>query len=109
MIGAWDFTFVNAKETRLRILHPPPKATLVWDGDCHFCRRWIERWKEITDDEVGYIASQDIGDQFAEIRREQFERSVILIEPDGTVFCGAEAAFRALRCRSSKKWLSWNY
>jgi predicted DCC family thiol-disulfide oxidoreductase YuxK len=92
-----------------RVSTPPPKPLIIWDGDCHFCRRWIERWKEITGDEVDYVASQNIGDQFSEIPREQFERSVILIEPDGSVFCGAEAAFRALRSRSSEKWLSWSY
>jgi len=92
-----------------RVSNPPPKLLIIWDGDCHFCRRWIERWKEITGDEVDYVASQNVGDKFPEIQREQFERSVILIEPDGSVFRGAEAAFRALRCRSSKKWLSWSY
>jgi predicted DCC family thiol-disulfide oxidoreductase YuxK len=92
-----------------RVSNPPPKPLIIWDGACHFCRRWIERWKEITGDEVDYAASQNVGDKFSEIQREQFERSVILIEPDGSVFRGAEAAFRALRCRSSKKWLSWSY
>ena len=24
----------------------PPKPLLIFDGDCHFCRRWIERWRE---------------------------------------------------------------
>jgi predicted DCC family thiol-disulfide oxidoreductase YuxK len=96
-------------ETRLRVQNPPPKATLVWDGECHFCRRWIERWKEITGDWVDYEESENIGDRFPEIPREQFERSLILIESDGSLFCGTEAAFRALRCRSSKRWLSWSY
>ena len=92
-----------------RVSNPPPKPLIIWDGDCHFCRRWIERWEESTGDQVDYVASQNIGDKFPEIPQEQFERSVILIEPDGSVVCGAEAAFRALRCRSSKKWLSWSY
>jgi len=87
----------------------PPKPLIVWDGECHFCRRWIERWKEITGDAIDYETSQNIGDRFPEIAREQFERSVIFIESDGTVFSGAEAVFRSLRCRSSKKWLAWSY
>jgi predicted DCC family thiol-disulfide oxidoreductase YuxK len=93
----------------LQTSNPPPKALLIWDGDCHFCRRWIERWQEITGDKVDYRASQNIGDRFPEIPREQFERSVIFIESDGRVSCGAEAVFRSLRCRSSRKWLSWSY
>ena len=95
--------------TRLQISNSPARPLIIWDGACHFCRRWIERWKEITGDAVEYETSQDIGDKFPEIPREQFERSLILIEPDASVRCGAEAAFRALQCRSSKRWLSWSY
>jgi predicted DCC family thiol-disulfide oxidoreductase YuxK len=93
----------------MRVSNPPPKPTLFWDGQCHFCRRWVERWKEITGDEIDYETSQNIGDRFPEISREQFERAVILIDKDGAVFFGAEAVFRSLRCRSSRKWLSWSY
>jgi lipase maturation factor 1 len=93
----------------MRVSNLPPKPLLIWDGECHFCRRWIERWKEITGDDVDYETSQNIGDRFPEITEEQFERSVILIDKDGAVFCGAEAVFRSLRCRPSKKWLSSSY
>jgi lipase maturation factor 1 len=93
----------------IRVSSPPPNPLLIWDGDCHFCRRWIERWKEITYGEVDYETSQEIGERFSEIPKEQFQRSVILIEPDGAVFFGAQAVFRSLRRRSSKRWLSWSY
>ena len=93
----------------IRVSNPPPKPLIIWDGECHFCRRWIERWKEITGDKVEYETSQNIGDRFPEIPREQFERSVTFIDSDGSVFCGAKAVFRSLRCRSSKKWLAWSY
>jgi predicted DCC family thiol-disulfide oxidoreductase YuxK len=96
-------------QSRFRVSNPPPKPLMIWDGDCHFCRRWIERWREITRDEVDYEISQKVGDRFPEIPREQFERSVIYIETDGAVYSGAEAVFRSLRCRSSKKWLAWSY
>src|SRR5205085_419942 len=93
----------------LRVSNPPLKSLIIWDGECLFCRRWIERWWEITRDEVDYESSQKIGDRFPEIPREEFERSVILIESDGSVFTRAEAVFRSLRCRSSKRWLAWSY
>ncbi len=96
-------------ETRLRVANPPPKPLLIWDGECHFCRRWIERWREITRGEVDYEISQNFADRFPEIPREQFQRSVVLIETNGAVFTGAEAVFRSLRCRSSKRWLAWSY
>jgi lipase maturation factor 1 len=93
----------------MRVASPPPKPLIIWDGECHFCRRWIERWREITRDSVDYATSQEIGERFPEIPRGQFERSVIYIETDGAACSGAEAVFRSLRCRSSKKWLAWSY
>jgi lipase maturation factor 1 len=93
----------------MRVASQPPKPLIIWDGECHFCRRWIERWREITRGAVDYATSQESAERFPEIPREQFERSVIYIETDGSVFSGAEAVFRSLRCRSSKKWLAWSY
>ncbi len=82
---------------------------MIWDGECHFCKRWIERWREITAGEIEYATYQDVADRFPEIPREQFKRAVAFIEPDGQTFFAAEAVYRSLRCRSSKKWLAWSY
>ncbi len=82
---------------------------MIWDGECHFCKRWIERWREITAGEIEYAPYQDVADRFPEIPREQFKRAVAFIEPDGQTFFAAEAVYRSLRCRSSKKWLAWSY
>ena len=98
-----------AMKTSLRVSNPPTKPLIIWDGECHFCRRWIERWREITRDAVDYATSQESAERFPEIPREQFERSLIYIETDGSVFLGAEAVFRSLRSRSSRKWLAWSY
>src|SRR6266436_8415467 len=97
-VGRWA---LMANEPHLRVSNPPTKPVLIWDGECHFCRRWIERWREITADAVDYETSQNVAERFPEIPQEQFQRSVVLIEPDGAVFTGAEAVFRSLRCRSS--------
>jgi predicted DCC family thiol-disulfide oxidoreductase YuxK len=82
---------------------------MVWDGDCHFCRLWIERWREITGGEVEYTTYQEAADRFPEIPREQFQKSVVYIDQSGEVFLAAEAVYRSLRCRSSRKWLAWTY
>ena len=93
----------------MRVSNPPLKPTLFWDGDCHFCRGWVERWNKTTRDAVDYIPFQQIGDRFAEIPRSELERAATLVETDGATYSGAQAVFRALRCRSSRKWLSWSY
>jgi lipase maturation factor 1 len=94
---------------QLRVANPPPRPLMIWDGECHFCRRWIERWREITAGEVEYAPYQEIADRFPEIPREQFQRSVVYIDKSGQVFVAAEAVYRSLRCRPSKKWLWWSY
>jgi predicted DCC family thiol-disulfide oxidoreductase YuxK len=94
---------------RLRVSNPPPKPLLIWDGECAFCRLWIERWREITADKVDYATYQQAAHQFPEIPVEQFKRAMALIEPDGETFFAAEAVYRSLRYRSSRRWLAWSY
>jgi predicted DCC family thiol-disulfide oxidoreductase YuxK len=94
---------------RVRVSNPPPKPLMIWDGECHFCRRWIERWREITAGEVEYVTYQEAANRFPEIPIEQFQRAVAFIEPDGKAFFAAEAVYRSLRYRSSRRWLAWSY
>jgi predicted DCC family thiol-disulfide oxidoreductase YuxK len=82
---------------------------MIWDGECHFCKRWIERWREITAGKVDYATYQDAAARFPEISIEQFKRAVAFIEPDGKAFFAAEAVYRSLRYRSSRRWLAWSY
>jgi predicted DCC family thiol-disulfide oxidoreductase YuxK len=93
----------------VRVSNPPPKPLMIWDGECHFCKRWIERWREITAGQVDYATYQEAANRFPEIPIEQFKRAVAFIEPDGKAFFAAEAVYRSLRNRSSRRWLAWSY
>ncbi|MEY2546078.1 MAG: hypothetical protein QOG48_1195 [Verrucomicrobiota bacterium] len=93
----------------MKVANPPAKPLMIWDGECHFCRLWIERWKEFTAGAVEYETFQKIDNRFPEIPPEQFTRSVVYIDTDGNVFTAAEAVCRSLSCRSSRKWLAWSY
>ena len=73
-----------------------PKPLMVFDGDCHFCTRWIKRWQKTTGQAVDYAPLQQAAADFPEIPRSSFEREVKLIAADGRVFGGAEAVFRSL-------------
>ena len=92
-----------------RVSNPPPKPLLIWDGDCDFCRLWIERWREMTASKVDYTTYQEAGDHFAEIAPEEFNRSLVLIQPDGTVVFAAAAVYRSMAYRRSREWLAWSY
>jgi predicted DCC family thiol-disulfide oxidoreductase YuxK len=91
----------------IHVANPPAKPLMVFDGDCNFCGFWIRRWQQLTGDTVDYLPSQDPqnGTRFSEIPREHFQKSVQLIETDGTVFSGSEAVFRALAKKPNTKWL----
>jgi predicted DCC family thiol-disulfide oxidoreductase YuxK len=93
----------------LRVSNPPPKPLMIWDGECHFCKKWIERWRQITGGKVDYATYQEAAHRFPEIPVEQFKRAVALIEPDGETFFAAEAVYRSLRYGPSRKWLAWSY
>ena len=82
---------------------------MIWDGECHFCRLWIERWREITAGKVEYATYQEAAERFPEIPVDQFQHAIAFIEPDGEVFFAAEAVYRSLAYRRSREWLAWSY
>jgi predicted DCC family thiol-disulfide oxidoreductase YuxK len=95
---------VNERE---RVAAPPNKPLLVYDGDCRFCTLWIKRWQQTTGGCVDYLPSQDasIIGRFPEIPRARFGQAVQLIETDGRIYSGAEAALRALAKNPARQWL----
>lgn len=98
-----------SRALHLQVLEAPSKPLLIFDGDCHFCRRWVERWRELTDGEVDYAPFQEVAGRFPEIPREAFEKAVQFIERDGTVYRAAEAVFRSLGSARGGRRLIWCY
>ncbi len=84
------------------------RPLLVFDGDCSFCRAWVNYWKQRTGDKVGYAPYQEIGERFG-IKREEFAAAVKLITPDGEVRSGAHAVFKLLDLVPAKRWMLWLY
>jgi len=97
------------RASHILVHDPPPKPLLIFDGDCHFCRRWIERWRELTAGAIDYAPSQEVAGRFPEIPREAFDKSVQFIDIDGAVYSGAEAVFRSLGQKHSRRWMIWCY
>ncbi|MBI4248531.1 MAG: lipase maturation factor family protein [Elusimicrobia bacterium] len=85
------------------------KPLLIYDGDCNFCKRWVGRWKSLTEGRIDYSPSQKVASQFPQIPPERFQASVIFVEPGGLFFSGAEAVFRTLSYVPGKKWILWVY
>lgn len=85
------------------------KPSLVYDGDCAFCRLWIDRWRAITGDQVRYAPFQEAAEQFPQIPRQEFSRAVQLILPDGGVFSAAHAVFQTIALAPGFAWMLWLY
>lgn len=96
--------------SRFRVAAPPAeRPLLIFDGDCNFCRLWVNRWLARTAGRVDYAPSQEMAARFPEIPPKVFARSVIFIDTDGEACCGAQAVFRALALTRAGAWPLWLY
>lgn len=89
---------------------------LLWDGDCGFCARWMERGKKVTKDRIRYAPYQTLETDadgrlkdHTQVSVEDCRRAVQLIMPDGKHYKAAEAIFRALDYAGTQNVWLWLY
>ena len=82
---------------------------LVFDGDCGFCRIWVDYWRRLTGDRVAYAPYQEVSQQFPQVSEAEFQYAVQLFLPDGRVLSGAHAVFLAISHTPGQGWLLWLY
>jgi predicted DCC family thiol-disulfide oxidoreductase YuxK len=95
----------------MRVAEAPRKPLMLFDGECQFCRFWIHRWSAQTREAVDYLPSQEfsVPRRFPEIPKKEYRQSVLLIEPSGVVYHGAEAAVRSLATNPRHRWMARIY
>jgi predicted DCC family thiol-disulfide oxidoreductase YuxK len=82
-----------------RSIEPAPaRPVLVYDGDCRFCRMWIERWRDATGDSVEYLAQQspECASRFPQLDPVALQEAVHRVDTEGRVTRGAEAVLQTL-------------
>jgi len=87
----------------------PP--TLIFDGECGFCRRSVERLRRWDrDHRLRYVPFQDetAVAQFG-IALPALAAAMHLVLPDGRVFAGADAVPELGKLLSGKRWWSWAF
>jgi predicted DCC family thiol-disulfide oxidoreductase YuxK len=67
---------------------------LLYDGECRFCRQWVDRWRETGAGRIDFEPSQAAGGRFPEIPAAALDEAVHLVDTDGAVCRGAEAVIR---------------
>jgi len=86
---------MSSAAPRLRVAAPPARPLVLYDGDCRFCRRWAASWREEFAGRLDLAPSQEARHLFPEISVAACDEALQLVEPDGAVYAGAEAALRA--------------
>lgn len=92
-----------------KTLFPPNKPLMIWDGDCGFCHYWVIKWWMMTGNLIEYKKYQLVSSSFEDIPEEKFREAVRLIMPNGSVFSGPEAAYKAYEMAGKFKFFLWLY
>tara|TARA_B100000686_G_scaffold351249_1_gene449444 strand:- start:4135 stop:4521 length:387 start_codon:yes stop_codon:yes gene_type:complete len=95
----------SIKSSKQNLVTENIKPLMIYDGDCEFCQRWVDRFKFVTDNHVDYTPYQDVKNRFSDISESEFVRSVQYVAPDGSRSEGAEAVFRAISTPAKQRWL----
>lgn len=82
---------------------------MLYDGDCGFCRQWIDRWQKMTVESLRYEPYQKVIEYYPQVTQDQCRRAVQLIMPDGVVFSGAHAVFKSFSIVNKYRLLLWLY
>ncbi len=85
------------------------KPLVIFDGECGFCRKYVESWRARTGDRMEYAPFQEVAERFPEFSRVEFEGAVQFLDVDGQRYSGAEAVFRVMSYVPGKGWWLWLY
>ena len=87
-------------------------STLVYDGHCSFCRRWVGRIaRRDRSGTFELVARQTEGltKRFPKLTEGDFNTGMRLITLDGTIHIGADAAYQIARCLRYWRRIAWLY
>ena len=76
----------------------PERPLVLFDGNCGFCRTWIDYFQALIGTPVDYAPTEEIAPKSVRIRL-----------PDGQDFSGAKAVLEMLRYAPGLGWLAWVY
>ena len=72
------------------------RPVLYWDGDCGFCRRWVDRWRTTTGEAVEYRTLQEAPAEVVVAAGGGKLERIVLARPGQPLLTGAEAALTSL-------------
>ncbi len=72
------------------------ETTVLYDGDCGFCKYWVIKWKRITKNDIQYYPFQRIIQHYPNLLEEELKKAVHLVDQNGKVYVGAAVPMRTL-------------
>ena len=90
----------------------PARSVVVYDGECPFCLKQVERMKRRdTAGVFEYVPRQSEGlkQRFPKLAEGDFNSGMRLVNPDGSIDVGADAVYGIARRLSGWKHVAWLY
>ena len=90
----------------------PSRPVVVYDGQCPFCLKQIERIKRRdTAGVFEYLPRQaeELHQRFPKLAENDFETGMRLVHTDASISIGAEAIYHIARRLKGWKYLAWLY
>jgi predicted DCC family thiol-disulfide oxidoreductase YuxK len=91
----------------------PDRATLIYDGECGFCRQAVDlvrRWDR--EHRIALVPFQDqarVAGFGIPLPALAAAMHLVLAPQDGRVFAGADAAPQILKLLPGRRWLAWPF
>ena len=85
------------------------RPTLIYDGDCGICKKWVTYWEGLTGARVIYRPYQDAAQDYPDIPIDTFRHAIQFVETDTRVYSGAAATYRVLRYAPGRQGWWWIY
>jgi predicted DCC family thiol-disulfide oxidoreductase YuxK len=93
------------------IAHEVPRAVVVYDGACAFCRRQVDWIRARSGDQFEFVPRQDpaLLARFPALNHAGLESGMRLVLPDGAVAVGADAVYQIARRLRGWRWPALAY
>ncbi len=82
---------------------------LIYDGDCGFCKYWVNWIKARAGNKIDYAPYQEVKEDYPEIKEKDFENAVQFVDENRVVYSAAGAIYKALTYSNTHGWLHWLY
>ena len=93
-------------------VHNQTGATVIYDGDCQFCCRWVDRMRACDEQQqLQFIPRQSPESErrFPQIKDIALDEGILFVEPSGTVHVAADAMYQIGKRLPGWRSIAWLY